>query len=365
VGNSTPKKSDLPSPAELRSHLDEYVIGQEEAKKVLSVAVYNHYKRVTYNKSVSTGERIELSKSNVLMIGPTGSGKTHIAKTIARALDVPFASVDATALLSGGGRDLENKVLSSLLQETKYNTELAERGIIYIDEIDKIAKKGHNSALGESLQQSLLKVIEGTIAVLPAPGGKTVKLDTHNILFVVGGAFVDIDTIILMRFGGGIIGDTMSFNDLLKEVTPEDIAKFGLIPEFIGRLPVIVTLNELDKSTLITILTKPKNALVKQYVTKFALDGIELRFDKDALNAVAEKAFGLKTGARGLRTIMEDSMLDIMYNAPSEGNLKVVTISADVIKKSGKAEFQYIEATEEVVMPELEPKPARNKTAQS
>ena len=358
------KMKKLPVPTQIRALLDEYVIGQDSAKKVLSVAVYNHYKRTFYGETQNEGERVELSKSNVLMLGPTGSGKTLIARTLARAIDVPFATSDATALVSGGGRGLEDKIITSLLQSCDYDVARAERGIIYIDEIDKIAKKGHNSALGESIQQSLLKIIEGTVAELSGPGGKKIKIDTHNILFIAGGAFVDIDTIILMRFGGGVaIGETRSFNDLLKEVTPEDIAKYGLIPEFIGRLPVIVTLDELDKATLITILTTPKNAVIKQYKTKFALDGIELDFDDSALDEIAEAALKLKTGARGLRTIIENSMLDIMYNAPSEKNLNKVTVSADVIAKTGGATFQYIEATEEVLMEEQIPKPSRTKTA--
>ena len=355
-----PKKVKLPSPAEIKAHLDEYVIDQHEAKKVLSVAVYNHYKRVNFSTP-----GIELSKSNVLMIGPTGTGKTLVARTLARALDVPFAAADATALLSGGGRGLEEKVVAPLAQVAGYDAKKTESGIIYIDEIDKIAKKGHNMALGESIQQSLLKIIEGTVATIPVQGEKrTIQVDTSNILFIVGGAFVDLEQIVLMRFGGGVaIGSMMTHNELLAEITPTDIVKFGLIPEFVGRLPVIVTLNELNRETLITILTEPKNALVKQYETKFKLDGIDLIFERDSLELIADKALKLKTGARGLRTIIEDAMLDIMYKAPSEKNLNRITISKDVIEKSGDAVFQYVEATEEKELVSLEPKVSRNKAA--
>ncbi|MCL2851014.1 MAG: ATP-dependent Clp protease ATP-binding subunit ClpX [Firmicutes bacterium] len=363
--NSIIKRSGLPAPSEIRAHLDEYVIGQFDAKKVLSVAVYNHYKRVNYTNSDDNNERVELGKSNVLMLGPTGSGKTLVARTLARALDVPFASADATSLLSGGGRGLEEKVIIPLAQACNYDSKKAERGIIYIDEIDKISKRGHNHALGESIQQSLLKIIEGTVSTIMVQGEKrSIQIDTSNILFIVGGAFVGIEDQVLMRFGGGAsVGEVKTTNELLKEVTPSDIIKFGLIPEFVGRLPVIVTLDELDHSALIKILTEPKNALVKQYKKKFALDGIDLEFDKQSLVTIADMALKLKTGARGLRTVMEESMLDIMYNAPSETNLNRITITSDVITKSGKATFQYIEAAAATKLDELLPKRPRGKAA--
>lgn len=347
----------LPTPEEIRAHLDEYVIGQEDAKKVLAVAVYNHYKRINY--AAAGGGDIELSKSNILMIGPTGSGKTYITKTLARALNVPFVAADATTLLSSGAQEIET-ILANLIKSADNDIKRAERGIVYIDEIDKIATK--YSTAGERLQQALLKTIEGTVADIQFTEGQ-VKIDTTNILFIVGGAFVGLEGIVNTREGGGVIGLEVTVTQLIKNVIPSDLAKFGMIPEIVGRLPIIVGFNELDAATLIDILTKPKNALAAQYKKMFEIDGVELAFDKSALMKIAEKALDLKTGARGLRTVMEDCMRDIMYGVPSEKNLNRIVITSDVVMKTGKPIYEYAQANEEIELDELPPKPPRNTSA--